>query len=588
MVLVLVRRSESAEGKVATVLETSGISIELDRLFAGEVSAQTFTHALDVIRAQLGCARLALGQLDEFGELVLLYFSGYDAAAIESLQHYGFASEDWTGAWGDALNKDDVCVNNHPTQDGHPAFRSERELAAPIRFDSAALGVLYAADKPTDFHVADGDLMALCARRLGPVLAYTLTEHRFRRQLDAAEEMATAAAEGERFFMMSRDLMAIADHKIRRTNAAFSSLLGLEVYELREKSLSDLTHPHDRDLLERELHQMRTEPNREHPPVAVNMLTKSGETRRVEWVGAATEEGRVYAVGRDITAISQAFEKLAAYNRELQRLREEAHAEEVLAARLLAHVQAQGCLDAPGIQYVTSSLGFFSGDAILAALTPSGELRWMLGDFTGHGLAAAIGTVPLAGAFYASCRDDQPFERAIASINDLLKSLLPPGLFCACALLSLNKQQDELSVWNCGLPTLLVRKAGDGSVHEHQSQCLPLGLLDSHELEIAPTRMAVERGDDVFVFSDGLTETLDASGQLFGLERAKGVLLAAAPGGGGFQSLMRAVADFQGLRRASDDLSLICVSVGHTHAAARTPGSHSAQGVAKSTESSQR
>jgi serine phosphatase RsbU (regulator of sigma subunit) len=296
----------------------------------------------------------------------------------------------------------------------------------------------------------------------------------------------------------------------------------------------------------------------------------------------------VYAVGRDITAISQAFEKLAAYNRELKRLREEALAEEQLAGRLLAHVRAQGCLDTPGIQYVTSALGFFSGDAILAAVTPSGELRWMLGDFTGHGLAAAIGTVPLAGAFYAACRDDLPFARAIASINDLLKSLLPPGLFCACALLSLNKQQDELSVWNCGLPTLLVRKARDGSVHEYPSQCLPLGLLASHELEIAPTGMAVERSDDVFVFSDGLTETLDASGTLFGLERVKNAVQTAAPGGGGFPSLMRAVADFQGMRSASDDLSLICVSVGHTHAAARLPGPLAAQGVAKSTESSQR
>lgn len=559
----------------------------LDQLFEAEISDQSFVRALELLSNELASPRAAVAQLDEFGELVLLHAAGFDPSVLQELQMLGVAPDDWRGAWGDALREARVCVCNGPSRDGHAGFHSERELAAPIRFDGATIGLLYAANKRSEYDAADHSVLELCARRLGPVLAYTLTARRFRRQLDAAEEMARAAAEGERFFMMSRDLMAISDTRIRRSNAVFASLLGLEDHELRDKSLADLTHPDDRELFEGELHQMRTEPNREHPPVAVRMLGKSGELRKIEWVGAATEEGRVYAVGRDITALSMAFERLEISNKELQRLAAEAHAEEVLAARMIAHVRAQGCLDSPGIQYVTSGLGFFSGDVTIAAVTPSGELRWMLGDFTGHGLSAAIGTVPLAGAFHTAVRDDLPFEKSIANINDLLKGLLPPGIFCACALLSMNAAGDTISVWNCGLPPILLRKA-DGAVCEFSSQCLPLGLLKSQELAISPTRLQVQRGDDVLVFSDGLTETVNDAGSMFGVERVKEALAGAQRSGEGFDAIMRSVASFRGATRPSDDVSLICVSVGHTRATLHAPRPAAAQDGAASAESSQR
>jgi serine phosphatase RsbU (regulator of sigma subunit) len=221
-------------------------------------------------------------------------------------------------------------------------------------------------------------------------------------------------------------------------------------------------------------------------------------------------------------------------------------------------------------------------------VTPDGELRWMLGDFTGHGLQAAIGTVPLAAAFHNACRDNVPFAELIETVNDTLKGLLPPGLFCAAALLSLSRDCDELSLWNCGLPPIVVRKVSDGSVRTFASQCLPLGLLDSAELGIEPTRVAAEKGDDVFVFSDGLTESTDATGQLFGVERVEAALSNTRAAGEGFNAIMNALATFRGEVEVKDDLSLVCVSVGHTRASTRSGRTRGAQETARSTESSQR
>jgi PAS domain S-box-containing protein len=390
---------------------------------------------------------------------------------------------------------------------------------------------------------------------------------------------------------MCRDPMIITDARLRRANAAFTSLMGLRPAELQNRSLADLTHPEHRAMLERELHLMRTEPNREHAPIAVDMITSSGERRRVEWVGAATDDGRVYAVGRDITVLSWAMEDLAITNAELQRLHAEARAEEQLAARVIAHVRKQGSLDAPGVKYVASPLGFFSGDVPLASYLESGELRWLLGDFTGHGLAAAIGTVPLAGAFHLACRRHLPFIEMLGLINDMLKGVLPPGLFCASAWFSLSADRKTLSIFNCGLPPVLVRRGKTGVVEQFDSQSLPFGVLGSLELAITPTDIQVDSDDDVFVFTDGLTECTDASGRQFGVERVKAVL-GGAPhtlrSGQGFDVLMRAVASFRGEEQAKDDLSALCVSVGHTRSSAHDRAGSFSQGSLSSAESSQR
>jgi PAS domain S-box-containing protein len=530
-----------------------------------------------------------LGQIDDYGELVIMteVRAGAEATVFD-LSGVGFASEEWQAVWGFALRESRAFFDNQAHTTGPQQLRYRRAVAAPMRFDGNLIGLVLATDKSTDYSEADLQTIAQFARRAAPILAYTLTQKRFQRQLGAAEEMASAAAEGERFFMMSRDPMVITDATIKRANAAFTSLMGLRPQELQDKSLADITHVKDRELLERELHMMRTEPNREHNAVTVDMVTSSGELRRVEWTGAATHDGRVYAVGRDITVLSWAMEDLAITNAELQRLHGEARAEEQLAARVIAHVRRQSSLDSPGIESVTSPLGLFSGDVQLASFMETGELRWLLADFTGHGLTAAIGTVPLAGAFQLACRCNATFVEMIGNINDMLNGVLPPGLFCASAWFSLSADGNELSIWNCGLPPVLVRRGKTGIVEHFDSQGLPLGVVSTIELGITPTHIYVDRDDDIFVFTDGMTECTNSLGQQFGMERAKAALSGALRPREGFAALMQAVATFRGEEQAKDDLSALCVSVGQTRSGSHARNSEHSQGSVSSAESSQR
>jgi serine phosphatase RsbU (regulator of sigma subunit) len=262
--------------------------------------------------------------------------------------------------------------------------------------------------------------------------------------------------------------------------------------------------------------------------------------------------------------LAATIDRLVREHNEVTQHLDEIKREQVLADKVLANVRRQGCLDAPGIRYVIASLEFFNGDIALAAQTPTGELRWLLGDFTGHGLSAAIGSIPVASAFYATSKKNIPFAEVVATINDMLKGLLPPGLFCAASMLALSPDSSSLSIWNGGLPAVLLRRARDGSLQEFPSQALPLGLVSSAELGVTLEQVAVERGDEIFVYSDGLTEATNTAGELFGGERLEAALRSVSKTGEAFDHLLAKVTAFRGGARASDDVSLVTVTVGET------------------------
>ncbi|MDO2286079.1 SpoIIE family protein phosphatase, partial [Escherichia coli] len=95
-----------------------------------------------------------------------------------------------------------------------------------------------------------------------------------------------------------------------------------------------------------------------------------------------------------------------------------------------------------------SPLALFNGDLLLAAYKPSGGMHVLLGDFTGHGLPAAIGAMPLAEVFYGMTAKGYPMADILREMNAKLKRILPVGVFCCATLLNLSFQRELVEVWN--------------------------------------------------------------------------------------------------------------------------------------------
>ncbi|MBB3101836.1 ATP-binding SpoIIE family protein phosphatase [Azomonas macrocytogenes] len=227
--------------------------------------------------------------------------------------------------------------------------------------------------------------------------------------------------------------------------------------------------------------------------------------------------------------------------------------EQRLAKQIFDKVAHSGCPNVPGIRYRQSPLALFNGDLLLVAQTPTGALHVLLGDFTGHGLPAAVGAMPLAETFYGMTSKGYSSADILCELNGKLGRILPVEMFCCAMLLEIDLQHQLLKVWSGGMPAgfLLSR---NGQRHELVSRHLPLGVLESAKFDSCFEACPIMPGDRLVLLSDGVLETRNAQGEPFGMGRLRAIL-DCAHDSGFFDTIQQALLDFHG--QAQDDLSLV-------------------------------
>lgn len=229
--------------------------------------------------------------------------------------------------------------------------------------------------------------------------------------------------------------------------------------------------------------------------------------------------------------------------------------EQQVAKSVFDNVAHNGSLSAPNIKYLLSPLSVFNGDVLLACMKPSGGMHVLLGDFTGHGLPAAIGAMPMAEIFYGMTRKGFALTDIIREINRKLKVILPVGFFCCACMVDLCLDQEEVEIWIGGLPEFVLRRGSD--VQMIKSNHLPLGILSSEGFRTNTYRMEMKYGDRLYMWSDGIIEAANAHGDMFGDARLMQIFKSAPEGASVYEKIREDVLSFIGDQQASDDLTLI-------------------------------
>jgi DNA-binding response OmpR family regulator len=243
--------------------------------------------------------------------------------------------------------------------------------------------------------------------------------------------------------------------------------------------------------------------------------------------------------------------------------------EQRVAKAVFDKVAHSGCLDAANIRYLQSPFALFNGDLLLAAFKPSGGMHVLLGDFTGHGLPAAIGAMPLAEVFYGMTAKGYSLAEILREINAKLKRILPLGVFCCATLLNISFQRRVVEVWNGGLPDGYLLRAAGGVRVPLVSRHLPLGVLEPAAFNDAYEVYPLELGDRIFLLSDGVLEACNKQGELFGEARLHEVFAANRQPARLFAEIQQALARFRG--EPQDDVSLVEVSLVEEGALSRPP-----------------
>ena len=235
--------------------------------------------------------------------------------------------------------------------------------------------------------------------------------------------------------------------------------------------------------------------------------------------------------------------------------------EQAAAKAVMDRVVHTGSLDASNIKYLLSPLAVFNGDVLLAEHNPGGDLFVFVGDFTGHGLTAGIGAMPLAEVFYSMTQKGFSVADLIRECNAKLSSILPAGYFCCATIARISYSKGTLEFWNGGLPGGYLVRADPRELVALESSHLPLGILGSDQFSSDTSLISFEPGDALFLCTDGLPDARNVAGQMFGQERLERLLESAQSLSSVFECVRDAAREQRGTAKPDDDVTLLTVEM---------------------------
>ena len=231
--------------------------------------------------------------------------------------------------------------------------------------------------------------------------------------------------------------------------------------------------------------------------------------------------------------------------------------EHELAEQVFAKIVGNSSANAANIRAKLAPLAITNGDLILVGRTPHGRQNILMGDCMGHGLSAAIGAIPVTDIFNAMSRKGLVVGDMVKEMNRKLRATLPAGHFFAACLMEWDPRGGVVHIWNGGVPDVLLVAEGGRAVTRIASRNLALGVVDNEEMDIHVETCRVQRGDRLYLYSDGLVDVRDGAGLMFGQERLEKVVRDNRDRRRLFEEINEAVESFRGDRAQEDDITLV-------------------------------
>jgi len=186
---------------------------------------------------------------------------------------------------------------------------------------------------------------------------------------------------------------------------------------------------------------------------------------------------------------------------------------------------------------------------------PDGRVALLVGDASGHGMAAGL-VMAIANATLKTALDLDPSpERVVALLNRTLCRTGTKRTFMTVFYALLDPATGEMEYVCAGHPFPLLRRA-DGTVEELGCGGLPLGMREP--LDLCAERTVMQPGDLLLLYTDGLAEALDTNGkEAFGYPRITEITRDGGSPRTVHERILRAFDRHVGDEPLKDDLTLL-------------------------------
>jgi two-component system, HptB-dependent secretion and biofilm response regulator len=255
--------------------------------------------------------------------------------------------------------------------------------------------------------------------------------------------------------------------------------------------------------------------------------------------------------------IRQLYRKVSEQNAELNAYNVQSQQEMTVAKKVFSGLIHHDMKSKnTGLHFSMSPMSIFNGDVILAERNQSDGLNILISDFTGHGLSAALGSIPASDIFYTMSDKGFSYTEILSEINNKLAKLLPTSMFMASAFIGMDRNNNVATIVNAGIPELyLVRD--NKIIRTFPSANLPLGIMKMNSDTISAEMVSLEFGDRILAATDGIMEAENDKGEMYGKQRILDSITANKQPEKLFDNILKDCLNFCGQAEQSDDVTLL-------------------------------
>ena len=188
---------------------------------------------------------------------------------------------------------------------------------------------------------------------------------------------------------------------------------------------------------------------------------------------------------------------------------------------------------------------------------PDNRLAVVLADVSGKGVSAALLMAKLSGEVRYCLASERTPAEALNRINSAFSRAGWDDRFVTFILAVLDRSRHQVTIVNAGhMPPLLRHGGGQVESVGDAETGYPLGIDADFSYQQCSRQLAA--GDSLTMFTDGISEAMNGSGELYGLERLREQIAAQGANVSGVgRHILDDVRRFVGGQAQSDDMCLV-------------------------------
>jgi sigma-B regulation protein RsbU (phosphoserine phosphatase) len=186
------------------------------------------------------------------------------------------------------------------------------------------------------------------------------------------------------------------------------------------------------------------------------------------------------------------------------------------------------------------------------------RLAIAVADVSGKSVPGSLGMTMARSVLRSQTLVPQSVGQTLHKTNEVIQPDIRRGMFVTMFYAVLNARDHKLEVANAGHNPAYQVKSG-GQVDEIGPEGIALGLVPAAQFFVDELSVAIDPGDLIAFYTDGVTEAMNSASEEYGEDRFKAALVKARqlPLGEALQSVLNDVKAFVAGAPPHDDITLV-------------------------------